>query len=429
MQGFFALAVGFFIRVSFPCRLRRIRNPSQNLRLIPSFIEMSPQAQRTDKFHSLLDRIPHILALKSERDEVNIENFVGYTKVPVGLAGPLRIQGSENTNGEFFAPLATVEPTLVASCSRGSKALDRCGGVHFKVLGEGMSRAPVFAFDDTADAVAFAELLPSLHERFARDAEITSRHARLQKLTPHIIGSNVHVHFSYWCGDAAGQNMVTIATQRACERFIESPTAQELRVRDIIIEGQMASDKKPSWGNVKEPRGVQVIVWARLYDDVCQQLLGCTTERLCQVILMLKEGGIRNGQFGCNINAANIVAAMFISCGQDAASVAEGCWCQLTPEYDWTTKELRLTMFFPSLPVAVVGGGTFYPTQQESLRLLGCQGSGGKRRLAGLVGAFALALDVSTSAAIANNTFAQSHATLARGKGQTRNLVALEAKL
>lgn len=390
---------------------------------------MSAALHRTGKFHSLLDRIPHIQALKGEHDRVNIENFVGYAKVPVGLAGPLRIRGSEDTDDEFVAPLATVEPTLVASCSRGSKALHRCGGVNFRVLGEGMSRAPVFMFDDTTDAVAFAELLPRLHEQFARDAESTSRHARLQRLTPHIIGSNVHVHFSYACGDAAGQNMVTIATQRVCDSFVASPTARELRVRRFIIEGQMASDKKPSWGNVKEPRGVQVVVWARLNDAVCQEVLGCTTERLYQAIQILKEGGIRNGQFGCNINAANIIAAMFISCGQDAASVAEGCWSHLTPEYDWTTKELRLTMFFPSLPVAVVGGGTHYATQQESLRLLRCQGTGGKRRFAGLVGAFALALDLSTIAAIANNTFATSHAALARGKDLNQHLGVSHSKL
>jgi NADP-dependent 3-hydroxy-3-methylglutaryl-CoA reductase len=385
--------------------------------------------QRTDSLQSILERIPHIQALKNEQDRANIENFVGYTKVPIGLAGPLRVQGPGNTDNEVFAPLATVEPTLVASCSRGSKALHQCGGVHFRVLGEGMSRAPVFIFADTADAVEFAQLLPNFYKQFAKDAESTSRYARLQKLTPHIIGSNVHVHFSYTCGDAAGQNMVTLATQRVCDSFIASTTAQELRVQDIIIEGQMASDKKPSWGNVKEPRGVQVIVWARLYDTVCQEVLGCTTERLFQAILMLKEGGIRNGQFGCNINVANIVAAMFISCGQDAASVAEASWSHLTPEYDWTTKELRLTMFFPSLPVAVVGGGTSYVTQQESLRLLGCQGVGGKQRLAGLIGAFALALDTSTIAAIANNTFSKSHAALARGKSLTGHVVSLHHKL
>jgi hydroxymethylglutaryl-CoA reductase len=132
--------------------------------------------------------------------------------------------------------------------------------------------------------------------------------------------------------------------------------------------------------------------------------------------MTIKEGGIRNGQFGSNINTANILAAVFIATGQDAASIAEGSWSQLTPEYNHHTKELKMTMYFPSLPVGVVGGGTLYDTQRECLNTLRCIGPGMKRRLAGLIAAFAIALDVSTSAAIVNNTFTQSHRRLARGK-------------
>jgi hydroxymethylglutaryl-CoA reductase len=142
-----------------------VRQPYLSV-LTLSFVTMSAAGQRTDSFQSILKHIPHIQALKNEQDRANIENFVGYTKVPIGLAGPLRVQGPGNTDNEVFAPLATVEPTLVASCSRGSKALHQCGGVHFRVLGEGMSRAPVFIFADTADAVEFAQLLPNFYEQF-----------------------------------------------------------------------------------------------------------------------------------------------------------------------------------------------------------------------------------------------------------------------
>lgn len=358
----------------------------------------------------------------TDAGNVKIENFVGFVPVPVGIAGPLKIRGSQSTNDSFSAPLATCEPTLVASCSRGCKAFDRCGGIEFKVLGEGMSRAPVFMFSTPADATRFFEKLPDLESQFARDAKSTSRYVALRKLTPHIIGSNVHVHFSYFCADATGQNMVTIATQKACDNFIESSIATELQLEGIIIEGQMASDKKPSWGNVKEPRGVQVIVWGTLSNEVCEEVLGCSTRRLYDVQTIIKEGGIRNGQFGCNINTANVVAAMFIACGQDAASVAEGCWSHLTSEYDYTTGELKMSAFFPSLPVGVVGGGTNYVPQKQFLEFLKCNGSGMKLRFAGLIGAFALALDASTSAAIANNTFTHSHQRLARGQNPGRAL-------
>ena len=375
-------------------------------------------ATSIDKLNAVLPIVAEAYSDFAELPKVTIENFAGFLRVPVGLAGPLKIQGSENTNAEFVAPLATVEPTLVASCSRGCKAFDACGGLRFNAVREGMSRAPVFCFSSPREAMTFAERVPSLRAQFARDAEATSRYARLQALTPHVIGSNVHLKFDYFCGDAVGQNMVTIATQRACDRFLATEAARDLGVQDFVIEGELASDKKASWGNVKEPRGVQVVAWGELSNSVCEDVLKCSTERLYTVLMWAKEGQTRNGQLGSNINTANVVAAMFIACGQDAGSVAEASWSQLTAELDWATKKLKLSLFFPSLPVGVVGGGTAYPGQKASLELLKCQGAGTKRRLAGLVACFALALDISTLAAVASGHFTQSHEKLARGKSE-----------
>ncbi|PSN58529.1 hydroxymethylglutaryl-CoA reductase [Corynespora cassiicola Philippines] len=369
-----------------------------------------------EKFGAVLPLVSKAYVQRSRAEKINIENFAGFLPVPVGLAGPLKVVGSEETDDDFFAPLATVEPTLVASCSRGCKAFTRCGGLQFRTLAEGMSRAPIFFFSGPGEAAAFAARVPGLQEQFARYAEATSQYARLQRLTPHVIGSNVHLKFGYSCGDAAGQNMVTIATQEACDRFVETGLADELGVKGFVIEGEMASDKKPSWGNVKDPRGVEVVAWGELTDQACNDVLGCSTERLYTILTTVKEGQTRNGQFGSNVNTANVVAAMFIACGQDAGSVAEASWSQLTAEYDWNTKDLTLSLFFPSLTVGVVGGGTYYAAQRASLDLLQCSGPGRKRRLAGLIAAFALALDVSTAAAVANGTFTRSHENLARGK-------------
>ncbi|KAF2998131.1 hypothetical protein E8E13_001097 [Curvularia kusanoi] len=358
--------------------------------------------------------------LEAEADassKVSIENHVGFIRVPVGIAGPLKIQWtSEGIHDEFFAPLATVEPTLVASCSRGCKAFTESGGLHFKVLREGMSRAPVFFFNTTAEAIAFADFAPALKDQFARDAELTSRFARLQALTPYVIGSNVHLHFSYFTGDATGQNMVTIATQVGCDRFLASDLAKELGVKDFIIEGDMASDKKASWRNAMEPRGCQVLAWGEITNEVCERVLKCSTERLYNIVTLMKEGQTRNGGFGCNVNTANVVAAMFIACGQDAGSIAESAWAHLTTTYDAESKTLKQSLFFPSLPVGTVGGGTMYPSQRASLELLKCSGPGSKRRLAGLVASFCMALDISTVAAIASGGFTDAHKRLARDK-------------
>ncbi|KAF3048784.1 hypothetical protein E8E11_009357 [Didymella keratinophila] len=66
--------------------------------------------------------IPNIASTYSSAEtdtssKVIVENHAGYFHIPVGIAGPLKIIGSETIDDEFFAPLATVEPTLVASCS------------------------------------------------------------------------------------------------------------------------------------------------------------------------------------------------------------------------------------------------------------------------------------------------------------------------
>ncbi|KAI1670796.1 Hydroxymethylglutaryl-coenzyme A reductase [Pyrenophora tritici-repentis] len=202
------------------------------------------------------------------------------------------------------------------------------------------------------------------------------------------------------------------STTSTGDRFFETDAATQMGVGDFVIEGDMASDKKASWGNVKEPRGVQVLAWGGLSNVVCEEVLGCSSERLYTVWLSMREGQVRNGQFG-----SNVVAAMFITCGQDAVSVAEASWSHLTMEYNRETKSLKLSLFFLSLPVGVVGGGTGYAAQKASLELLKCHGPGMKRRLAGLTAAFALALDVSTCAAMASGTFTGNHKRLARGGG------------
>ncbi|KAH8768393.1 hydroxymethylglutaryl-CoA reductase [Diaporthe sp. PMI_573] len=382
---------------------------------------MAEKSTRERKVHSYYNKkdIVSILRDPESLQQYTIENVVGVTEVPVGMAGPLRLSGPDNIDTLFMdtlaAPLATYEPTLVASCSRGCKAFNASGGLNFEILGDGMSRAPVFVFDHPGHAVAFARAVPSFRAKFAEWAESTSRFVQFRSMNPTVIGSQVHLLCTYHCGSAAGQNMVTKATQHACDMLREELEIKFF-IRDFLIEGQLASDKKPSWGNVKVSRGVEVIVWGTITNQTCQSVLGCSTDRLYFTHQTVKEGGIRNGQFGSNINTANILAALFISTGQDVGSVAEASWSHLTSELDNETKDLRLSLYFPSLPVGTVGGGTGYPTQREALKLLKCDGPDMKGRLAGIIASFALALDLSTGAAVANDTFTQSHMRLARGE-------------
>ncbi|KAH8745783.1 hydroxymethylglutaryl-CoA reductase [Diaporthe sp. PMI_573] len=235
-------------------------------------------------------------------------------------------------------------------------------------LADGMSRAPVFVFDDSGAAVCFARAVPAIREIFSQWVESTSEHIKLVKMEPAVVGSRVHLFCMYHCGGAAGQNMVTKATKYACDMLRENYETKFF-IRDFFIEGQLSCDKSASWGNVKSPRGVEVVVWGTITNQACQSVFKCTTDRLHMIQKIAKDGGIRNGQFGSNINTANIIAAMFIATGQDAGSVAEASWSHLTSDLDDETKDLTMTLYFPSLPVGTVGGGTGYATQKEESSL------------------------------------------------------------
>jgi NADP-dependent 3-hydroxy-3-methylglutaryl-CoA reductase len=368
----------------------------------------------TDKLSGVKSKLKYITEDENTAKNAKIENCIGSVKVPVGIAGPLTVKGSDGTDGVYHAPLATCEATLVASCARGCKLFNSSGGVQFKLLRDNMTRAPVFWFSCPEDAAAFYDFVPDLLSEFQEIAHNTSKHARLRRIDPQIIGSTVHVLFEYYTGNAAGQNMVTFATQEVCDRFGESDTAVAMKVKNIIVEGQRVSDKSLSWGNILHSRGVAVIAWDTITPQACQNILGSSTWDLYQGIHISKEAGTRNGQLGHSINQANVVAAMFIACGQDAASVSESSWSHLTADFDRETEELRLSTYLPSLPVGTVGGGSILKTQREALEILGCTGPGSKGRLAGLIASFALALDVSTAAAVTNNTFAASHRKFGR---------------
>lgn len=360
-----------------------------------------------------VESLPTITKLQIEQPTtVKVENVIGYAAVPVGIAGPLTITG-DHQKSTVFAPLATTESTLVASCARGCKAFQASGGVKALATREAMSRSPIFRFNTVDDAVRFWKQLPALEPEIRASARSTSRYAKLISITPHIISREVHVKFCYTCGDASGQNMTTIATHKACQDLLKR-YGKDLQVVGFQIEGQLATDKKLSLRTDGDPRGVEVMAWGVLSDETCRRVLGQPAEAIHLASQLGRDGSIRGGMCGNNVNTANILAAMFIACGQDAASVLESGWSQLTTAYDYETKELTATLFIPSLVVASVGGGTAYATQKEALGLVGCVGEGRKWALAETICAFALALDLSTLSAVGNDTFSQSHARLAR---------------
>ncbi|MFL1899571.1 phosphotransferase [Streptomyces tauricus] len=344
----------------------------------------------------------------------NVENFIGSVEVPVGLAGPLLFVG-DAAQGSLVAPLATTEGALVASASRGARAVTESGGVTTKVLSQRMTRAPAFEFDDIATAVRFTGWLREQRGRLDEQVRAVSRHTRLVDVDPHQIGRRLHVRFVFETADAAGQNMTTAATWQICRWLTDRlATEDELRPRSLLLEGNLSGDKKVTTGSMLAGRGTRVTAECRLRRDVVARVLKTTPEAMVKSHTATVLGAQQAGMVGYGVNAANIVAALFVATGQDVACVHESGVSLFSLETDGD--DLVGTLLLPNLVVGTVGGGTALPHQRDLLTALGCAGAGGVRRFAEIVAGFALALDLSTMAAVVSGQFAQAHQRLGRAR-------------
>ncbi|KAL8773644.1 MAG: hypothetical protein Q9209_001410 [Squamulea sp. 1 TL-2023] len=267
------------------------------------------------KYSKVTESLKYITRHSDETEGIRVENLIGFAQVPLGLAGPLEIHGHYQ-KGSIVAPLATVEATVVATVNRGCKAFQANGGVKAFAICEGMGRAPVFFFACVEDAVAFYKRLPSLEPQLRKDAEATSRYARMLRLTPYIMGSTVHVHFEYETGAAAGQNMTEIATTAATSKLLASDLGKELKIIKVNEEGNMTTDKCDAAAKgTRHPRGVQVMAWGTISREVCHSVLRCHPTDLVQTLRETRKGDIRNSNDGSSVNVANVIAAMFIATG------------------------------------------------------------------------------------------------------------------
>ena len=324
----------------------------------------------------------------------NIENFIGVAQVPVGLAGPLRING-EHAKGDFYVPMATTEGTLVASYSRGMRLITECGGAKATVVAESMQRSPAFIFADALEARTFGDWVSDHFAAIKAAAEATTRSGRLQTIAQFAVGPLRHLRFNFTTGDAAGQNMTGRATFAACE-WIKANYPGGAR---YILSGNTDTDKKHSQINMIATRGRRVVAEATIRKDALAALMRVTPRDLFYARQISQAGAFLAGSANNGAHAANGLAAMFIATGQDAANLAEShagvVYNQLTDDGDYYWS-ITLT----SLIVATVGGGTGLATQGECLDILGCRGPGKAAKLAEICAAVALAGEISLSCAI-----------------------------
>lgn len=340
----------------------------------------------------------------------NVENFVGVAQVPIGLAGPLLVNG-EHAQGDFLVPLATTEGTLVASYNRGMKLCREAGGATTTLLDDRMQRAPVFSFESAREARAFGEWLDAHFVEVVAAAEATTTTGRLIEIQKFSVSKLLYTRFNYTTGDAAGQNMTGKATFAACA-WIKQNYPGELH---FLLEGQFATDKKTSVVNMLHTRGKRVVAEITLPAAVVEKHMNVTTDKLFNARMRGQLGSIMSVTNNNGLHSANGITALFIATGQDAANVAESSalygFSELLPNGDFYA-----SVTLPSLIVATYGGGTGLATQRECLEMLGCYGSGGVGKLAEIVAATVLAGELSLGSAVVAEEWVRAHDDLGRNR-------------
>jgi len=343
----------------------------------------------------------------------NCENMVGAVQVPLGVAGPLAVRG-EYAEGEFFLPLATTEGALIASVNRGCGVITKAGGAEVRILRDGMTRAPVFAARSIVHAREIVDWVSSHREEIREVAESTTSHGRFLDVTTSVTGTSVFVRLEFDTKDAMGMNMVTIASAKVADLISDSTGA-----RLIALSGNMCTDKKPAAINLVRGRGKSVVAGVFLPDGLIHEVLKTDAATLTEVNLRKNlVGSASAGSLGFNAHAANVIAAMFIACGQDPAHVVEGSSCFTT--VDQAPGGIYAAVTLPSLNVGTVGGGTGIATQRECLSLLGVAGGGDPpgshaRKFAEIVASGVLAGELSLLGALGAQHLARAHQQLGRG--------------
>ena len=406
------------------------------------------------------------------------ENVIGYLTIPMGVVGPLMMDGKP-----CWVPMATTEGALIASTQRGCKAIFQsfhdadkacpnsacagrigsvsCEGVTTVLYDDGMTRGPVVSFPSILKVYDFIRWLDhaSNFQILRSIFNETSRYARLTSVTARPSGCDVFLRFKATTGDAMGMNMVSKGTQKCLEYLKEN--FKEMKI--ISISGNFCTDKKAAMVNWLEGRGKSAIAEAVLPLSVVQDVLKVDSLEALVETNMKKnfKGSAMAGTIGAggfNAQAANIVTGIFLATGQDPAQniVSSNCLTELEIIYrsccsgsfietsdvakavdfiscdgaDPTTRVdkghsrgkpfLRITCTMPSLEVGTIGGGTQLDCQKTCLSMLGIEGphlkepGNNSRHLARVVAATVLAGELSLLAALTEGSLVKSHLSLNR---------------
>lgn len=342
--------------------------------------------------------------VKIEEDISHCENLIGAVSIPVGVAGPIKINGK--IKRDAYVPIATTEGALVASISRGCKVVTLSGGADYQIEVVGATRGPVFETDGVLASQNLAKFIHKNFEELAAIAEKTSNHLVLRDIQTQINGPFVYVRFIYDTDEAMGMNMVTIATEKIVSS-IEIKTGANC----VAVAGNYDVDKKPSWLNFLTGRGRKLHADCRLPADIVKKHLKVNVSDFVKTTIVKCWGGsIVSGSMGYNAHFANIVAGFFAATGQDLAHVVEGS-IGITFAKELEDGSLYVSVMLPDVMIGTVGGGTKLSPQKQAVAITGAKNT---NELAGVLACAVLAGEISLIASLTEKTLACSHQKLGR---------------
>lgn len=332
----------------------------------------------------------------------NIENFVGVAQVPVGIVGPLKING-EHAQGTFYVPIATTEGALIATYQRGAIAITKSGGANAMITSDENYLDPVFILKNMGEAKNFSAWARDHFDLLREKVKEVTQHGVLFRLTPIMMGRRVVLKFSYFTHDAMGANMINMATDRIC-KFI----SEQFTVERYLLRSNLSSEKKAAGVNLVVNYGKEVHVEAVLPRKIVERHLNSSPEEIGSAWHSWALGSVHAGMIGINAQFANGLAGIYIACGQDVAHITNASVGLNMLE---TTKggDLYAALKLPNILVGTVGGGTALGTQRECLEMIGCYGKDKSKKFAEIVAATLLAGEVGICAGITSDEFLEPH--------------------
>ncbi|KAH2490997.1 hypothetical protein KXV70_003911 [Aspergillus fumigatus] len=332
---------------------------------------------------------------------IDVSSSLEYSKAPFENYDYTLVHGACCENIIGYLPLP-----VVASASRGCKAINAGGGAVTVINADGMTRGPCLAFSSVSRAAEAKQWIDSDEGKkiLATAFNSTSRFARLQGLKSAQAGTYLYVRFKSTTGDAMGMNMISKGVEKALE-VMKGHGFSDMST--ISVTGNYCVDKKPAAINWIDGRGKSVVAEALIPADAVRSVLKTDVDALVELNTAknLVGSAMAGSIGGFNVHASNLVAAVLLATGQDPAQNVESSSCITIMKN--VNNNLHISVSMPCIEVGTIGGGTILEPQAAMLDLLGVRGAhatnpgDNARQLARIVAAAVLAGELSTCAALA----------------------------